>query len=241
MNLATAGGLVSANASTRQARTAEEELDSAYSAAIRDIADQLVHELAPLVGAARLHAAQELADVPESKTIRDLDRIRAVLRAVDELARASCAPVIQDLNIADIVSGAVETVRNGRTAQIQLAGADPFPATGDPALLTIVLRNGLANAVEATESLPKAQRKPIVVSWGRSGRDYRISVLDRGPGLPAKIETLLDLGVSTKGPDHPGLGLTLAYRAALSLDGKLSIRNADDTGVSFEFRWPRQE
>jgi signal transduction histidine kinase len=241
LNLAAAGGVVAVEPATTGPANVEEELDSVYATAIRDIADQLVHELAPLVGAARLHAGEELAGSPDSKTRRDLERIAAVLRAVDELARAASAPVMQEINVADSVSETVATVREDTGVEIQLASADPFPAMGDPALILIALRNGLANAVDATKSLPETQRMPIVISWGRSGRDYRISILDRGPGLPADVETLLDLGVSTKGADHPGLGLTLARRAALSLRGSLSIQNADPTGVLFELRWPREE
>jgi signal transduction histidine kinase len=218
----------------------EDELDAIYAAAMRDIADQLVHELAPLVGAARLHAAEELSDAVDSKTRRDLDRIAAVLHAMDELARASSASVEQELNVADCVSEAVAAVDHP-DADIELASDDPFPAIGDPALILIVLRNGLANAVEAISALAPDQRRPIVISWGRTASEYRVSILDRGPGLPAEVETLLDLGVTTKGPDHPGLGLALARRAALSLGGHLVIKNADPTGVLFELRWPREK
>jgi signal transduction histidine kinase len=240
LHLAGAGGAAYQEPATPAAGDAEAELDAVYSAAIRDIADQLVHELAPLVGAARLHAAEELGDHPDSKTRRDLERISAVLKAIDEFARASAAPIMQEINIADLASAAVATIGRDCPVEVQVAGSDPFPALGDPALILIALRNGLANAVDATESVDSALREPVVVSWGRTGRDYRISILDRGPGLPADVETLLDLGVTTKDEEHSGLGLTLARRAALSLRGTLSLKDVDPKGVLFELRWPRE-
>jgi signal transduction histidine kinase len=240
LNLATAGGAGIEQPETPRSETDDEDLDAIYAAALRDVADQIVHELDPLVGAARLHAAEELAAMPGSKTRRDIDRIAAVLKAVDELARAAAAPVITDFNLSDVVAEAVGAAPNDDAITVQLAGSDPFPCRGDPVLIHIALRNGLANAIEATQSMNPSAREPIVVSWGRRAAAYRITVLDRGPGPPADLETLVDLGVTTKGGDHPGLGLTLARRAARSLRGGLSLTDAEPRGALFELTWPRE-
>ncbi len=216
----------------------EEALDRLYSAAIHDIADQLVHELRPLIGSARLHAAEEAG--AESRTASDLNNIARVLKAVDELARAASVPAISEFNLPDVLA---ETVRNEvdlEPHEVQFAGRDPFPVLGDPALLHLVFRNGVRNAVEAVRELKEPDREPVVVSWGASDVEYRLSVLDRGPGVPMPSDGLFRIRHSDKGDGHAGMGLYLAQRAALSLGGGLTLVAEAGGGSLFEFRWPKR-
>jgi signal transduction histidine kinase len=216
--------------------TEDDELDDVYAAAVHDIADQLVHEIAPLIGTARLHASRELAGVADSRTIRDLEQIERVLKAIDELARASSAPVLRSMNLADLATEVALGQQDRTAAEIQLAGDDPFFVQADAALLQIILRNAIANAVEAVEAVGSVTLEPIVVSWGKTPREYRLTVLDRGVGLPQPTESLFDMGISSKGGKHSGMGLYLVRRAARSLRGEVTLEGRD-RGVLFEFRW----
>ena len=107
----------------------------------------------------------------------------------------------------------------------------------DRGLLELLLKNALRNAVEATSEAGEPFT-PVTVTWGETDIDYWISVLDRGIGLPQRLESAFKIGASLK-KGHLGVGLALAAQAADSMQGQISLTPRDGGGAQFEFRWPR--
>jgi signal transduction histidine kinase len=103
----------------------------------------------------------------------------------------------------------------------------------------MALENGLRNAVEATAGHHDDTGLPsVVVTWGTTDRDFYVSVLDRGVGLPGGVHRVFDIGSTTK-RGHLGMGLALAKQAVRTLGGRVALRPRKDGGVGYEFRWPR--
>lgn len=209
---------------------------------IEETTKQLVHELRPLIAGARYHAAKETSQYERSETKVQLDRLAKLVDTLDELSRASSSPTIQDFDLAELIKSIGEGERRGHETDIAYAGPDPFVVRGDEAMLGMIVRNGLRNAIEATESFTDAASHEIVLNWNETDREYWVAILDSGPGPPHGFDRAFDIGSSTKGGDNLGMGLALARRAIESLSGSIALTPRTEAGgARLEFRWPQVE
>lgn len=209
-----------------------------YAQAVEETTQRIVHELKRIVGLARYYAKKELGAFESSRTKRELDRLVTLMDAVERLGRAASPPVLEEFDISVIARDIAEAEQNGSDVEVEFRGPQPLLVVGDPELLSLVVRNGIANAVEAVEALhPDEERRPIVINWNETDDDYWLAVLDRGCGLPPQRD-LFELAVTTK-DDHAGMGLALAYRATLSLQGTLTLESQEGGVTAYEMRWPK--
>lgn len=206
--------------------------------AVEDVTRRLVHEVEPILGRLRVYAQRDIALFAESRTRKELDKLEALLTAIDRLSRAASAPVLSEFDFATAVAEAAEPYSEaGRT--IARSGPEPLTVIGDRVLVQMILDNGLRNAIEATSGLSMATGlSSVIVTWGATDRDFFCSILDRGMGLPTAIHKIFEIGSTTK-KGHLGMGLALARQAARTVRGQLSVAPRRDGGVSFDFRWPR--
>ncbi|MCB1057029.1 MAG: ATP-binding protein, partial [Acidobacteria bacterium] len=113
------------------------------------------------------------------------------------------------------------------------------PATWslDRARLRQVLSNLLRNALDA--SPPEAPVDVRVRAGGPSKRpELRITVRDRGPGLPAGHEQEIFEPFFTTRTRGTGLGLAVARRIVEQHGGSLTARNHPAGGAEFDVRIP---
>jgi len=96
----------------------------------------------------------------------------------------------------------------------------PIPARFDERLLTRAVRNLLENAVRASGTEGEVS---MTVEQGRG--EARITVADRGPGVPAELlPRIFDPYFSTK-TAGTGLGLAIARKAVEEHGGTISAEN----------------
>ncbi|XOV81631.1 MAG: sensor histidine kinase [bacterium] len=107
--------------------------------------------------------------------------------------------------------------------------------------LTQLLNNLLKNAIEA------CQPGDEVCLGARAGvyRDgmvgVEIFVEDEGPGIADEVlHNLAGAKQSTKGGDHQGVGLQVAFRLAIELEGALDVRTLAGQGTTFSLFLPRE-
>ncbi len=219
---------------------AEVDADDVYAQAVEDTTDRLVHELAPILGAARYHASTELPVYATSATKNDLDRLASMLDAIETLGRVSRAPAVSEFNLTDVVHDAAN-VAIASDVGVEFAGPDPLLARGDPALILLVLQNAVRNASEALKSRPAGEaERPILITWDATDIDYWVAVLDWGCGLPSKPVHLFEVGATTKA-GHLGMGLALVTRAAQSLRGRVELDGSAAGPTRFRFSWPKSD
>jgi signal transduction histidine kinase len=176
-------------ADDRLARTA---IDLARrNEALEDFAALVAHELKT-----PLHAAL-LTDDPSR-------HVESALEVVDALLEAAMSQPTEPLLVsaADTVKRAVEDVGAELEVTVDMRDAVPLP----PAMLRVILRNLLANAISAG-----AQH--VHVAAVRCSRSRRLSVVDDGIGL-ADAD-----GYAT----GSGLGLSLAGRIAARFGGVVEL------------------
>jgi signal transduction histidine kinase len=116
---------------------------------------------------------------------------------------------------------------------------EPIVLFTQPDKLTQIVSNLTKNAIEAC-----APGDEVLISV--RGGIYRdgnvgaeISVEDTGPGLSDDVlASLRETKPSAKGSDHQGVGMQIAYRLAVALDGALDVRTELGQGTTFSLFLP---
>jgi len=112
------------------------------------------------------------------------------------------------------------------------------PARLDPARVRQVVLNLVANALDAVES-EGASAREVDVRVEDAGARWRLTVADRGPGIPpAKTADLFKLFVSTK-PAGTGLGLPIAERIVKAHGGSLTLTSKAGEPTRAEATFPK--
>jgi signal transduction histidine kinase len=234
---ANASGSTSARSADDETE-ASEDIRQAYADGRRDGLRQALHEIAPLLGLARVAAESDLDEQSHVRT--QLERMRAVTGALRELVSASAVPERRDFDLAELLTALRLSPPVPCPDGVIGTRGDysPFVISGDRDLLELAVRPLLTNAIEAVLSVaPAPPARSVMLSYGTEQAAYYIAIIDAGPGLAAGAEPLAP-GVSTK-KGHFGLGLETAQTAIESLGGSLALEANRQGGATAILRWPR--
>jgi len=217
----------------------DDVIDDVYMRAMKDISLRLIHELRPLLGKALLFAEQEFGEFDKSKTRLELERLGDALAAIEQLGRAATPPVLSEVNLRAVAQNAVDSCVGGRATLVDIAGPDDAVVASDRGLLEMIMRNAISNALDAVELHDAATGGAgrVTVTWGKTDRDYWMSVLDDGAGVSGSSNQLFETGVTTKA-GHFGMGLATARTAAISLRGTATLGSGQSGGALFQLRIP---
>lgn len=179
-----------------------------------------------------------------SNATRNVRKVNAMIDSMLEVSRleSSSMPLrSRQTEMQEIVEGAVaglgcaaERVRVDREPS-----ADPSIAVCDPDLVQRVVTNFLDNAID--HSPPDA---PVVVSLARNNGNVRVSVIDRGPGVPPEARTQIFekfCQVGRKGRKRKasvGLGLAFCKLAVEAHGGTIGLDSTEGEGATFWFELP---
>jgi signal transduction histidine kinase len=169
-----------------------------------------------------------------------LDHLDDLIGAVERLGAATGTPEYEEFDLAGQVMDSAAVISDATGVTVEPSGQEPLLVVSDPDLVEFAVSNGIKNACEAVASLSAEHQSPVIVSWGKSDRDFWVSVIDRGPGLPEDLQDPFAFAESRKA-DHLGVGLSLARRAIRTLGGSASLRDRDGGGAQFEIRWPHYD
>jgi len=218
------------------------------------LSGSLAHELnQPLSSIlTNTQAAQRLLD----RESPDLDGIRVILaeivkedRRADGLIRRLRALLRrgeiqrQPVSVRDCLDDVLllmrsELVKRGVTAQCALPARLP-PVLADPIQLQQVLLNLIINACDAMDTVPPGQRELSLTACADAG-DVRVTVRDRGVGLPEDRETVFEPFHSTK-LHGLGLGLAICRMILNAHGGRIWAEPNPDRGATFHLCLPRME
>jgi signal transduction histidine kinase len=147
-----------------------------------------------------------------------LARIDALNQSVKDIltyAKPS-PPKLQRLSIQPLLSEVAFAARAAAGGLIDIAG-DSAIIHADPEMTRAVLLNLLINACQASGT------KTVEVRTSVADGRCAVSILDRGPGLPAEVREHLFEPFKTTRPGGTGLGLPIARRLTSLQGGTLSI------------------
>jgi signal transduction histidine kinase len=132
--------------------------------------------------------------------------------------------------IAEIVLAKVRGEAAARGVALETAASAGRPVAGRRAnLATLVLRNLLQNAIEA--SPPGGTVR--LAGRDAAGGGVEFLVEDGGGGLPAAVQARLFQPCTSTKPGGSGLGLALSHRLAQQAGGRLELMRSDARGTSF--------
>jgi nitrogen fixation/metabolism regulation signal transduction histidine kinase len=233
------------NAMTGRLESAREALQEAErEAAWRDVARKLAHEfkniLTPMQLSLQLLEYQVEA-IPETERAEARKSLEALMREVEGLKHLSeqfsqyarlPEPRFERLDLAEVVRAAAGFVPGADLRISSSGGAGPV-VRGDRLLLSRAIHNLLLNACEASPP-----DRPVEVCTSVAGREARIEILDRGPGLPEALRRrLFEPYVSTK-KRGSGLGLSLVRDIARQHGGQATLEDRPGRGARARLSLP---
>lgn len=161
---------------------------------------------------------------------RATESMRADIEALLKLARrADSDDLIEVIKLDEMLSVLIKEIESGAPHHAGRVQFTTAPATSapraDPALVRMLLRNLVQNAIRHTDG-------KVLIDVGAHG----LSIADQGDGLPEHIHTRL---VSPDKQDVPedGLGLFIVRLICERLRWRLKIRQSDTGGTVIELHF----
>lgn len=220
-------GFVIGIAVDEQRRAVAELRQSLRLAAAGEMAAALAHELnQPLTALAAYGSAsamlverdggsQQLRDTI-GRMVGEAGRAAEVVRRLRDFFRTGSTR-LEHFPLVELIQASVQPFQAKATSQgitLEIGPLPPARLNADRLQIEVVLRNLLANAMDAIASLPAGQGRIAVSAEAVSASQLCIRVRDNGPGLSAIVmDGAFEPFVSTK---SSGLGLGLAISRAIA-------------------------
>ncbi len=201
---------------------------------LQDVSHELRSPLARLSFAAELVRTAADREAAVARLKREIQRLTELVGALLQVTRAEGDPSWtspDEMRLDELVEAVVEDCRmeaEARGCHIALEPSEAFEVRGDRELLRRAIENVIRNSIRYAPA-----ESAVDVRLERAGQAIRVSVRDRGPGVPGEALTKIfqpffrvdDSRDSSTG--GAGLGLSIAKRAVGVHHGDLWARNAE--------------
>jgi PAS domain S-box-containing protein len=225
-------------------------------ASVGVLARGIAHDFNNLLTAmlANISLAKRYAD-PHGKTFGRLTAAENACRRATELTHQLLtfaregAPIRRTMALTDLIHDAVDFALRGSNVRGDiLLPAQLWPVEIDPDQIHQVLHNVILNAQQAmpqggvvevrADNLPGDAVLPPLLP---PGRWIKISIRDRGCGIPAdQLPNIFDPYVTTKARGS-GLGLTIAHNIITKHDGSITVASEVGVGTTVALYLPASE
>ena len=231
--------------------TKQRQVEKMKSDFVATVSHELRTPVTPIKGYADLLRRKGDSMTPEKRAkALDVicDRAAHLARLVEDLLLASNVStekepartvVIESADLAQLATRATEDFSPAAGRLRLHVPAEPVPVACDPVRAVQVLTNLVSNALKYSPD-----DSPVDVEVGSDGGRARVTVVDRGRGLPAdQLEQIFEkfhrvedpMVMSTSGT---GLGLYIARHLARAMAGDLEVTSTLGVGSTFTFHLP---
>jgi PAS domain S-box-containing protein len=217
-------------------------------AALGQLAAAVAHEinnpLAGLRNAFELIKADLTPQHPHFELLelidREIERVGAIIHQMYQLySRAPQRPIEFDLGqtVQDVSDLLARVARKRGVTLQRRTPAGPAPVRLPQGEVKQVLYNLLQNAIQASPA-----GEAVVIQVTTDQDEWRVSVVDRGPGIPEDVlPRIFDPFFSTK-TDEPhggmGLGLSVSRSVIEAMGGRIEVDSSPGRGSAFTAVFP---
>ncbi len=211
------------------------------SAAVSHELNQPLAAMRTYLAGARLLLQRKRPDEAETsfQRVEDLlDRMGAITRQLKSFARKSTDDMVEvDVRVPLSAAFSMMAPQLGQ-GEIEITKTipdEPALVMADPLRIEQIIVNLLRNALDAMKGI-ETPHIDIILTVGDT---VTLAVRDKGHGI-SDPESLFEPFYTTKKPgEGVGLGLAISAGIASDLGGKLTARNRDAGGATFELQLPR--
>lgn len=185
--------------------------------------------------------AARLIAIAHSNSQRLVRLINDILD-VEKMESGKLVLDLSPLDLRDIAARSIDGVRgyaDQMGVTLSLGDGDPAPVRGDTDRLIQVVTNLLSNAAKFS-----ASGGEVTVTVNPEARIARLSVMDRGPGIPEEFRARIfgkfaqADSTDTRAKGGTGLGLAIAREIAERHGGRLWFESAEGEGATFHLDLP---
>ena len=227
-----------------------ESLVNSQNRLIRDISHELRSPLTRLGVALELARGQagDAAAASLDRIEQESEQLNTMIGNLLTLARLeteSSAPKRNVVRLDELVRAVCDDAQfeaQAHDSDVKLVHCDQVTLSGDGSLLRSAIENVVRNAVNYTHT-----GTTVEVSLKAEASETRITVCDRGPGVPPEdVQRIFEPFYRTavareRTSGGTGLGLAITRRAVLSHGGKVSASNRDGGGLCVEITIPASQ
>lgn len=179
---------------------------------------------------------------------RNADRLVLIINDILDLEKIANGRLefnLEEVDIAELLhetSAANASLEQRHGVRIQVEGTNDLnKVTTDPNRVIQVLTNFLSNASKFSKPGER-----VTIRAEENENELRISVADRGPGIPASeqhkvFQRFADLSNSNRADNGgTGLGLSVCKAIVENLGGKIGFDSREGFGTTFYFTLPKK-
>jgi PAS domain S-box-containing protein len=201
------------------------------------VAHEVRNPLAAVKGALQVLAGRLPADLPGREIITPmLVRIDALNRTMQDILTYSKPQRAkrQRFNLGQLLHEVAFAARAASPTAVIRIDETPLVIDADPEMTRAVLLNLLLNAVYASGDTPVEVTTVITAGM------CEITILDRGPGIPAEVRRHLFEPFISARQGGTGLGLAIARRLTQQQGGSVTLEDRNGGGTVATVRLPVQ-
>lgn len=186
----------------------------------------------------------------------ELDRVALIVRELSDFSQPEVkqiGPVDINSLLSDLVKIIWESLMLASKINVHLKLEPSLPIVfTEKNSIKQVFINLIKNAVEAmphrgnlyidTRHISNKFEDQLKQEVRRAPGYVEITIRDDGPGIPDTVKSrLFEPFVSSKGDEHAGLGLSIAYNIIKELQGTIACESREETGTTFKIVLPVRE
>ena len=203
------------------------------------VAHEVKNPIAGIRGALQVISSRMAPELRDRAVVGDiitrLDGLNGVVEDLLVFARPRTLRT-EPVDLTSLLTNTIDLIRRDPTCaaiEIGIEGTSP-PVQADPAQLQLVFQNVLMNAAQAMNG-----RGRVSVAIAADDDGCRVSIADRGPGMPPDVlEQAFEPFFTTKSRGT-GLGLPLAKRIVEAHGGRIAIEVPAAGGTVVTLLLPR--
>ncbi|NVM22567.1 MAG: HDOD domain-containing protein [Desulfobacterales bacterium] len=247
------------NVRQAQSRLVQSERLAASSAVARKVVHEVSNPLGIIKNYIKILGLKLSDGDPAQDGLRiineELDRLALIIRELSDFSEPEVKqiePVDINAVLSDLVKITWESFMLDSKINVHL-GLEPLPTIfAEKNMLKQVFINLIKNAVEAmpgggnvylgTRRISNKFEGELEHETRGAQEHVEITVRDDGPGIPDSIKSrLFEPFISSKGGEHAGLGLSIAYNIIKELQGTITCESSEKTGTAFRIVLPARK